>query len=353
MTTLLQRCSALHQIGLFLDIRDLKDIQICCKHLTSIFKYIIIQRIKWTMWYPKQLKNVIKMIQDYSFDKLLECNDLPPYLTVLQLPCYQKKLLCGIFPETLHTLSIGTDSEYMLNVGVLPLCLKKLTLISYSQRLSVGVLPDGLIELTLSHYNHEFASNVLPKSLKLLNGGNMYNKMILPGVLPLGLQKLMFGWQGEYNQIFHANVLPNSLVYLNCGAGYKQDFICNALPASLTTLHCGSKYNQVCKLSVLPSKLLILRFGNNYNQPLQPFTFECLIELDCGWNNSISIQHNVLPQSLQTLRCGPYLKQHFSRGILPQSLQKIYCNPKMVTFEHDALPYHTKVRACTFNFDSD
>lgn len=141
----------------------------------------------------------------------------------------------------------------------------------------------------------------------------MFNKTLLPGVLPSSLERLQFG--DSYDQQFEMAALPHALKILAFGYSYNQQFKLGVLPLSLEQLYLGSSYNQRIESGVLPSSLLGLRFW------LSESIFDHPLEA------------GVLPSNLRILELGTSFRSELS---LPMSVNRLVIN-KQHYFFTDAL----------------
>ena len=91
--------------------------------------------------------------------------------------------------------------------------------------------------------------------------GSIFNKQIMPDILPNGLISLTFGV--SYNREILPNVLPNTLISLTFGDCYNKEIKVNVLPVNLISLTFGESYNKIIKENVLPLKLTKIIFSGS------------------------------------------------------------------------------------------
>ena len=186
-----------------------------------------------------------------------------------------------------------------------------------------NILKEGLEELILKgKYDIEICTN-MPSTLKYINMGNLYNKMIPINLFPLNLIKLSFG--KCFNQEF--DILPPKLQILELGHSYNKKFKHNVLPQTLTHLSFSknSLYNQPFEENVLPKSLQYLSFNGHFFDT--DFEYElcyqdlCILQDDSTNDFNQIINENVLPQSLIYLKFSNRFNHKIDKNVLPKRLK--------------------------------
>jgi hypothetical protein len=109
-----------------------------------------------------------------------------------------------------------------------------------NHRLVEGVLPSSLTSLTFAKYfNQQLVKGVLPSSLTQLRLGWKFNQPLVVGVFPPSLTHLTF--DNDFNQQLVEGVLPASLTHLTLGEKFNQQLVGGVLPSSLTHLNFGAR----------------------------------------------------------------------------------------------------------------
>jgi len=171
-------------------------------------------------------------------------NNLPTSLQVLKLKVeferlndekvsealtsLQKDISFACCPETKLTLAwllpIVHDSQLVSHIW--PQSLTNLT-IKYNHFARPGLLPISLRYLTVSSFNHPLTIGFLRPH---------FNQLLLPGQLPMSIQKLFLG--RHFNTQILKNVLPKHLITLQLGSSFRQQIEAGILPSSLRYLRC-------------------------------------------------------------------------------------------------------------------
>lgn len=158
----------------------------------------------------------------------------------------------------------------------------------------------NLIFLKSTYFNQEPSEHFFPVTLKILNLGKKFNKILYKNVLPDNLEELYFG--NKYNQEIKENILPESLIKIVFGEYFCHKLSKKNLPKNLLELHLGGRYNFDIN-NELPDKLEKLYLSNNFN---------------------VEIYKNTLPQNLTTLKFGHMYNKNISNNIFPDSLKFLY-----------------------------
>ena len=118
---------------------------------------------------------------------------------------------------------------------------------------------------------------VLPSSLRVLNLGKRFNRMIPSWVLPSRLECLCLG--KAFNQEVQSWILPETLRTLDFGNGFNHPIKRLRLPSGLRRLVIGSSFNQEVMGWRLPSGLKELHIGHGFNRRVKGLNLPHGLEL--------------------------------------------------------------------------
>lgn len=214
---------------------------------------------------PKELKEI-----EYSedFDTSFYCmNDYKDYKIIDKNSFCNLQLLTKI--KNL-ILVIPIQSNFFPSLLV-ELHIKEINIL-----IEKGVLPETLKKLSFESNFNQNISGIFPKNLLTLELGNNFDTTVKEGDLPDTLVHLNFG--EEFNQYIGKNVLPKNLKELIFGDKYNQYIGKNDLPRQLKSLRLGSNFNKIITHGVLPDSLVELSLDNNFKVPLCKYIIPVSLE---------------------------------------------------------------------------
>ncbi|EGC30454.1 hypothetical protein DICPUDRAFT_83606 [Dictyostelium purpureum] len=219
---------------------------------------------------PNSLKNLIFVSK---FNQPMFIGSLPPNIEHLELGFHYSQLIeRGVLPQSLKYLNLGNSFYWAIDkMGIIPNQLESIRFSPCSfQKIVSHVFPQTLHTVSVGYYFKDLDN--VPNWVKTLEVSK-----VIPSI-PKTIKTLKF--REDFNNLNSISSIPDHITSLDTGDIFNQPIKCGIIASSITTLKFGDAFNQpIEKGSISNSNIRQLEFGKNFNYPLSAQLLPCNLEI--------------------------------------------------------------------------